>query len=173
MMGHLNLGRKPGYHFYGVAIQKNGTLFLTLWIKCDSEGHIYVLYRRPDGEWNPHASYHKDGKYHNKSHGQVSVEKKLQHLNANFRGSETMGLFTGHGTSMGALCEPADYDGVVIVDPSVLGPRHGAVSVDIIQPGFEDAWKSEVAPKFYPDGAHSCTIFKRGNHPSLAITIVQ
>ena len=146
-MDRVNIRSKNGQHYYAVAIKKDGTLFLTLWLKCATEGDIYVFYPQPEGKWNPHASYHSNGQCHKKSYGHIGLKQKRQPLNSAFCGSEHLGYFTGHGTSMGAICEQSDFDGVVIVDPWVLGPIHGSVCVDIIQPGFEETWTSEFAPK--------------------------
>lgn len=34
----------------------------------------------------------------------------------------------------GAICDPALFSGVVEVPPGVLGPHHGAVAVDLVEP---------------------------------------
>jgi len=62
---------------------------------------------------------------------------KRQPLNETFKGTEHLGMFAGHGKSIGAICNPADFSGVVEVEPGVLGPRHGWVAVDLVEPNCE------------------------------------
>ena len=52
-----------------------------------------------------------------------------------FRGAVHLGGYGGHGKSIGAICDPKAFDGVVEVDSDVLGPRHGQVVVDLVEPG--------------------------------------
>jgi hypothetical protein len=81
-----------------------------------------VQYPRGDREWDAHASYHLDGTLHHKSYGAVvGVPQKCQPLTGAFKGSEHLGVFMGHGASSGAVCDPAAFTGVVIVEPGVLG----------------------------------------------------
>jgi hypothetical protein len=51
----------------------------------------------------------------------------------------------GHGgRTTGAVCDPSLFAGVVEVPPGVLGPKHGAVAVDLIEPGHDPVdlfWK--------------------------------
>lgn len=44
----------------------------------------------------------------------------------------------GHGPkSVGAICDPTAFSGVVEVPPGVLGPHDGTVVVDLVEPGCE------------------------------------
>jgi hypothetical protein len=46
---------------------------------------------------------------------------------------------------VGAICDPTDFSGVVEVASGILGPIHGAVTVDLAAPGCEPLlhpWKS-------------------------------
>ena len=38
---------------------------------------------------------------------------------------------------VGAICDPTAFSGVVTVAPGVLGPRHGGVTVHLVEPGQE------------------------------------
>src|SRR6516164_9347789 len=42
----------------------------------------------------------------------------------------------GHGKTTGAVCDPKAFDGVVIVEPGILGPRNGSVGVDLVASGY-------------------------------------
>ena len=46
----------------------------------------------------------------------------------------------GHGKSSGAVWDPKAFEGVVIVEPGILGPNHGSVGVDLVEPGYEATW---------------------------------
>jgi hypothetical protein len=61
---------KHGEHRYAVAVREGSDLWLTTWIRRSPKGDVYVLTPRGDRGWNPHASYHRDGTFHMKSHGQ-------------------------------------------------------------------------------------------------------
>jgi hypothetical protein len=63
---------------------------------------------------------------------------KRQPLTGAFCGTEHLGMYMGHGPKgVGAVCNPTDFSGVVEVAPGVLGPRHGNVIVDLVEPGCE------------------------------------
>jgi hypothetical protein len=64
--------------------------------------------------------------------------QKRQPLTSTFPGTEPLGAYGGHAPkSVGAICDPAAFSGVVEVPPGVVGPRHGMVVVDLIEPGCE------------------------------------
>ncbi len=92
---------------------------------------------RADRDWDVHTSYHLDGTLNMKSHGRrVFTPKKRQPLTGTFRGTESLGAFSGYGPrSVGAICDTAAFSGVVEVAPGVLGPRDGMVTVDLVEPG--------------------------------------
>ena len=47
-------------------------------------------------------------------------------------------MIAGHcPKGVGAICDPTAFSGVVEVLPGVLGPRDGAVVVDLVEPGCE------------------------------------
>jgi hypothetical protein len=46
---------------------------------------------------------------------------------------------------IGAICDPADFSGVVEVAPGVLGPRQGSVVVDLVEPNCNPLdWPGKV-----------------------------
>jgi hypothetical protein len=82
-------------------------------------------------------SYHLDGTWHAKSFGRTHHPQKFQPTSA-FRGAANLGTHKGHfPKSVGAVCDPTAFSGVIEVAPGVLGGRDGAVIVDVVDPGRE------------------------------------
>ena len=126
-----------GQYRYAVAIEEGGNLWLTLWVKRDPRA-CYVLYPRGPGAWNPHASYHRDGRYHHKSHNvTLAPPQKRQPLDR-FRGAEHLGTFQGHGVGT-AICDPVAFTSVLRVPLGILEPMRGCVLVDLVEPGV--SWR--------------------------------
>ena len=68
--------------------------------------------------------------------------------------------------SVGAICDPATFSGVVEVPSGILGPMHGAVGVLLIEPGHappDYAWGYAVVTQ---------TVF-RDITPNVVITILK
>jgi hypothetical protein len=169
-VGLMKLRPAPGERKFGVALRDGSALWLTMWVRCSPKGEIFVMYPRADAG-NPHASYHLDGAYHHKSYGSAGIRQTKQPLDAAFRESEHLGLYMGHGKSTGAVCDPMAFDGLVIVEPGILGPKHGSVGIDVVAPGYEATWSRDIAARFYFGDVVRREIFTRSPRPSLAITI--
>ena len=91
-----------------------------------------------------------------KSHGhQVLPPQRRQPLTDAFRGNEHLGAYYGHAPkSVGAICDPMAFSGVVKVAPNVLGPKHGGVTVDLLEPGEEPTgfpWAQIVTRQVFRD----------------------
>jgi hypothetical protein len=125
----------PGKCRYAVAIREGSDLWLTLWVRRSPKPEFFVMQPRSDRGWDPHVSYHFNGKLHFKSHGRVVLKKERQPLSDTFRGTVHLGGHGGHGKSIGAICDRKAFDGVVEVESDVLDPRHGQVVVDLVEPG--------------------------------------
>lgn len=169
-IGLMKLRLIPGEEKYGVALRDGSDLWLTMWVRCSHKGEVFVIYPRADAG-NPHASYHLDGTLHNKSYGRADLPKKCQPLTVDFRESEHLGMFMGHGKSSGAVCDPTAFTGLVIVEPGILGPKHGSVGVDLIAAGYEPTWEQNIANRFYFGDVVQRQILSRTPRPSVAITI--
>src|SRR6266446_10875232 len=100
-----------------------------------------------------------------KSYGAIiGTPLKRQPLGDAFGGSEHLGIYGGHGTrNIGAVCDPAAFTGVVIVEPGILGPRHGVVAIDLVEPGCE--------PVPFVGKQITRQAFPRDGRPSVVITI--
>ena len=166
-VGLMKLARKPGQQLYAVAISDASGLWSTLWVKCSPKGDTYVFYARGDGSTNAHTSYHNDGSYHSKTYGMIGLSQRRQPLTGAFTGCEHLGMFQGHGKSIGAVCDPCVFDGVVRVEANVLGPRHGAVGVELVAPGHESMWNP------YANDIYRREVFLRQDRPSVVITIMR
>lgn len=138
-VGLMKLQPVPGEHRYAVAVEEGSYVWLTLWVRRSRKGEFFVMLPRGDRDWDPHTSYHLDGTLHMKSYDRkVLSSVKRQPLTGTFRGSEDLGVYAGYGPkSVGAICDPTAFSGVVKVVPGVLGPRHGEVKVDLVGPDHE------------------------------------
>ena len=122
---------------YAVAIQDGHGLGLTFWIKRSAKGEIFLLYPR-EPEMNPHASYHRDGTYHQNSYGLPMSPRNLQPLDSGFRGTEHLGTFGGHGAGP-RITDSSAFDDVMVAPPGVLSGRRGCIVVDLVEPGARPA----------------------------------
>jgi hypothetical protein len=158
---------------YAVAIRDGPDLWLTLWVRYSPRGEIFIMSPGGNRRGNAHASYHLNGNFHQKSHGDTPrMRQRRQPLRAAFKGSEHLGLYGGHGTkSIGAVCDPKAFDGVVIVEPGILGPHSGSVGVDLVEPGYELEWNQDMGQRFYLSSVHHRQVFRRNGRPSVVITI--
>jgi hypothetical protein len=146
-VGLMKLQPVPGEHRYAVAVREGSDLWLTLWVRRSPKGEFFIMLPRshrdrlPRGNqtWDPHTSYHLDGNLVVRSFAWKDfLAPKRQPLTGAFRGSEHLGVYYGHDPkSVGAICDPTLFSGVVEVAPGVLGPRHGRVTVDLVEPGHE------------------------------------
>jgi hypothetical protein len=155
-VGLMKLQPVPGEHRYAVAVREGSDLWLTLWVRRSRKGEFFIMLPRGDQDWDPHTSYHLDGTLHMKSYDRkVLPPQKCQPLTGAFRGSEHLGVYYGHAPkSVGAICDPTAFSGVVEVAPSVLGPRHGGVTVDLVEPGHEPTafpWAQIVTRQVFCD----------------------
>jgi hypothetical protein len=136
-MGVMNLAR-PGEKLYGVAVREGGDLWLVLWVKRNRKGEFFVMVPRAKKDWHPHTSYHQDGTFHSKSFGRKGIVQQRQPLTGTFRGTEHLGAYGGYGPkSVGAICDPSAFTGIVEVPSGILGPNDGRILVDLVEPGHE------------------------------------
>lgn len=137
-VGLMKLKSSPGEFRYAVAVREGSDLWLILWVRKSKKGEFFLMVPRNNGRWNPHTSYHLDGTFHSKSFGKAMQRQKRQPLTVKFCGTEQFPGYGGFGPkSVGAICNPADFTGIVEVSPGVLGPRDGTIVVDLVEPGHE------------------------------------
>jgi hypothetical protein len=140
-VGQMKLRPTLGEHRYAVAVREGSGLWLTLWVRHSPKGEFFVLMPRADRSWDIHTSYHLDGTFHMKSDGgRVLPPQKRKPLTGVFSGTENLGTFAGYGPkSVGAICDPTAFSGVVEIPSGILGPRDGQITVDLVQPGCQPA----------------------------------
>lgn len=136
-LGAMKLSSRPDENRYAVAVRESDVLYLALWIRISPKGEVFIMLPRGRGLWNPHASYHADGTFHQKSHDKAWSQRKLQPL-AGFKGAEHLGAYAGYSVkAVGAICVPADYTQVLEIEKGVLGPRDGSIVIDLVEPGLK------------------------------------
>jgi len=138
----LSPGTTGGFS-YAVAIEEDGGLRLSLWIKRSLNGECFVFQPR-DPEWNPHASYHKNGQYHQKSYGAKTGVQQRQRLDQ-FKGTEHLGFFAGHGI-VAPSCNASNFTSVLKVPQGILEGAQGLVIVDLVEPGIAPAQQHREIP---------------------------
>jgi hypothetical protein len=136
-VGRMKLRQGPSEYRYAVAARDGVELWLTLWVRRSPKGEVFMFQPRADRSWNPHTSYHLDGTLHLKSHDQkMLTPQKRQPLTGEFKGAEHLGMSFGHDPrSIGAVCDPTDFSGIMEVRPGLVGPKEGGVAVDLVEPG--------------------------------------
>lgn len=117
---------------YAVAIADYDGLGLSFWIKRSAKGEVFLLFPR-DAEIDPHASYHLDGRFHQKSYSRAMVVQQRQPLKG-FRGCEHLGQYAGHGAGP-RIRDQASFDDIVVADGIQLTGKSGVVMIDLLEPG--------------------------------------
>ena len=167
-VGLMKIKPVPDEYKYAVAVREDTCLWLVLWVRRSPKGEFFVLRTMGDRDWNPHTSYHLNGTLHMKSHDRkVLTPQKRQPLTGPFRGTVDLGIEAGYAPKgVGAICDPAAFSGVVEVPTGILGPRHGAVAVALVEPSHElpdYTWEYEIV----------CQKLFRDVTPNVLITVMK
>jgi len=76
---------------YAIAVRDNDDLFLVARVHRNTRGGVFVAVPRPGRlGWDPHSSYHPDGRYYVKTYDRPHHIQLLQKPDANFRGTHNM-----------------------------------------------------------------------------------
>jgi hypothetical protein len=130
-MGLMKLKARPGEKLFAVAVREGDDLWLVLWVRRGRKNgdlEFFVMVPRTKRGWDPHTSYHRDGKFHSKSFNRKHLVQQRQPLTGTFRGTEHLGAYGGYGPkSVGAICDPSAFAGVVEVPSGILGPKDGTI----------------------------------------------
>jgi ribosomal protein L30 len=143
-----------GEHRYAVAFRDGSDLWTTLWVKRTPKGEFFVMLPSGKPEWDYHTSYHLDGTKHMKGRGRKTIfPNKGQPLIGAFRGTEHLGAYAGHSPkSVGAVCDPKAFSGVMEILPGVLGPADGQVIVDLVEPNCDPlVWPNVIRQETFKD----------------------
>jgi hypothetical protein len=134
-----------GETVYALGVRhRDGRLHLFLRVVRAPSG-IYIVFaagqHRPGigrKAYNPHSSWHKDGRVHHKSYDRPWIREKRQGLDG-FRGAEPFIVTSVDQMLASGLpeCNPAEFTSVMEVPVGVLDvtPGHQQVHVDIVAPG--------------------------------------
>jgi hypothetical protein len=156
---------RPGEYRYAVGVREGADFFMTLFIRRDPKGDVYVMIPRGRGSGNPHASYHRDGTFHQKNYDQPMMPEQRQPIKG-FKDCEHLGMYGGHGPKdVGVTCDTAKFTGIVEVPDQIFDPpSEGFIAVDLVEPGCEN----QLMNLFNP--IHSTHVFKEAE-PWLVIRV--
>jgi hypothetical protein len=127
---------------FAVAVRDGEELFLSVRIKRNDRGEIFVLL--PTGgtepgskKWNAHASYHENGWFHYKSFGRKRFWTKRQKPDANFTGTTPpliLYLAPDELRALGELCNSREFSDVMEIPIDLLRNNETCLSIDVIAP---------------------------------------
>ena len=121
-------------HRYAIALEDGSDLRLVLVIRRSPKGEYFVIYPR-DRDSNPHASYHENGMYHQKSYKlKFGKGAKRQPLGLGFKGSEHLGSFHGFSTAT-PICNPTNFTAAIRMPAGVVDSVRGSAMIDLVEPG--------------------------------------
>src|SRR5438552_3409543 len=95
-VGLMKLRPVSGEQRCAVAIRDQANLWLTMWVRSNLKGEIFIMYPGGESRGDAHASYHLDGTFHQKSYGGKRMVQKRQPLTGQFKCSEHLGIYGGH-----------------------------------------------------------------------------
>jgi hypothetical protein len=133
---------------FGIAVRDGADLFLWMRLRRAATGVYYVLPtgREYDSEWkkwNPHGSWHRDGRLHHKSFDQKEFPaEQKQEPNAAFKGTHnliTRGIASDEPRAFGVRCDPTKFSEIMEIPAGILSPKHYEThtSVDLSEPGLQ------------------------------------
>jgi hypothetical protein len=93
-------------------------------------------------KWNPHGSWHKDGRVHHKSFNKKFLPAERQKPNAEFKGTYnliTRGIASDEPRLFGVPCDPTKFSEIIEIPVGILSPKHYEthMSVDVSEPGLQ------------------------------------
>lgn len=128
---------------YAVSVRDNEELFLILRIRRNRRGEIFCMFPRPGREgWDPHASYHLDGKYHHKSFDHKMIVTQGPPLDQNFCGSInllTTSIKRPDVRAINVICNPDNFDKMLEIPVDEISEDNKvqtSITIDITEPGL-------------------------------------
>ncbi|MBI3249967.1 MAG: hypothetical protein HYZ50_26020 [Deltaproteobacteria bacterium] len=131
-----NVRANSNEFLYAVAVRDDPYLWLVLWVKRSVKGDYYVFLPLNDSDWDPHTSYHRDGRFHHKSYDQKLITSQKQLPNAGFRGTEQMLIRPFELEMIRAakvLCDPSQFTGVFEIPGDPMRQRGCGVAIDLTE----------------------------------------
>jgi hypothetical protein len=133
---------------FAVAVRDRDDLFL--WLRLRRAAGTDIYYVVPTGreqdpkweKWNPHGSWHKDGRVHHKSFNKKFLPAERQKPNAEFKGTYnliTRGIASDEPRLFGVPCDPTKFSEIIEIPVGILSPKHYEthMSVDVSEPGLQ------------------------------------
>jgi len=133
---------------FAVAVRDRNDLFL--WTRLRRAAGTDIYYVLPTGrehdpkwkKWNPHGSWHKDGRVHHKSFNKKIFPAERQKPNAEFKGTYnliTRGIASDEPRTFGVPCDPTEFSEIMEIPVGILSPKHYEthMSIDVSEPGLQ------------------------------------
>jgi hypothetical protein len=133
---------------FALAVRDGDDLFL--WIRLRRAAGTDIYYVIPTGrederdwkKWNPHGSWHRNGRLHHKSFHKKVLSDERQKPDASFEGTYnliTRGLASDEPRAFGVLCDRTKFSEVMEIPIEILSPKHYETytSVDVSEPGMQ------------------------------------
>lgn len=135
----------PDDRAYAVAVIDGSDLWLALWVRRSAKGDYFVLIPRSDHardkgmrSWDPHVSYHRNGRFHQKSHNKPWMISQRQPPGPDFKGNENMlvtPLALESVRAVKARCDPDQYNGMLEVSVELFNEGKFCIAVDLTEAG--------------------------------------
>jgi len=131
---------------YGIVIVRpNGDKRLFGRVRRSASGDVYAVWSEDESPSNlgkgsnPHASYHRDGRLHSKTHDRPTIVKQLQAPGKAFRGNQPIEATNADralSPTLPAVSGPfADLFEIPL--ELVTGRQNQAITVDLVEPGVQ------------------------------------
>jgi len=137
---------KPQDRLYAVAVRIGSDLHLLGRVRRWVKGEYFFAMQRTNvmgrgaPNWDPHASYHRSGQLHVKSHGAQVIVTQLQKPDASFSGTEqlyAMAILPGEPALFPILLDPASYTDIFELPSAHFSPGDSyTLAVNLVSPGF-------------------------------------
>jgi hypothetical protein len=126
---------------YALAV-RDDQLYLILRVRRKANGEIFHMFPRENREgWDPHGSYYKDGKHHQKSFDHKIFSRQGPKPDPDFKGSinlVTTSIMAGEHKAINVICQPSEFDQVFEMSAHEISgdqDRQTTISLDITSPG--------------------------------------
>jgi hypothetical protein len=133
-------------HRYAVAV-RDEELYLFLHVTRNPKGEIFAMIPMDSPEerqlWDPHASYHKDGRHHHKSYDQAFWIRQGPKPDSTFQGIKWLlsrPIAAHEPRKFNVRCEPEKFDQVFEIPVDRVRPEsyRTAIDIDIAGPHAEE-----------------------------------
>jgi hypothetical protein len=135
------MANAPADRMYGLAV-RDEQLYLILRIRRNAHGEIFYMFPRAgEKAWDPHGSYHRDGRYHHKSFDHKMTFKQGPKPDANFIGTINFvatSIESGDPQTINVACQAEDFSQVLEIPIAEISEDRDiqtSITIDISEPG--------------------------------------